>query len=257
MTRRPMMTQLPLAPDAIVELLEELIRSGSGAWTFGIPGAVAEFTAAADEALVRRTGPIIEAVAAGGGLRLAVSATTGLFTTAEPPGEAATLVVAEPVAARIGPPAAVTVLGSDGDALRAADRGATLIDLGFGRAAARFCVRTDDPALAARLTAEEGAGWEDALHRVGPHILERSPHRVVLTAAGRAEVYSPIPPPGGTSPDGPHTHLLPRLLASGRDLPAGLELPPGVVQGAIYHPAPAHAPGPKNRSPASPSPGMM
>ncbi len=42
-------------------------------------------------------------------------------------------------------------------------------------------------------------------------ILAANPHRVFLSRLGRIEVYQPIPPPSGKSPQGPHTHVLPQL----------------------------------------------
>lgn len=66
---------------------------------------------------------------------------------------------------------------------------------------------------------------------------ELSPHRVVLARFARAEVYSPIPVPEGTSPTGPHTHLLPKLLASGRTHPATEPIPEGWVPCAHLFPA--------------------
>jgi hypothetical protein len=47
-------------------------------------------------------------------------------------------------------------------------------------------------------------------------IVHKSPNRIAITAMGRTEVYSAIPPPGGKSPEGPHTHLLPSLIKTGR-----------------------------------------
>ena len=38
-----------------------------------------------------------------------------------------------------------------------------------------------------------------------------SPHRVFACHFARAEVYQPVPAPGGVSPAGPHTHVLPKL----------------------------------------------
>ena len=51
-------------------------------------------------------------------------------------------------------------------------------------------------------------------------ILAANPHRVFISRLGRIEVYQPIPPPSGKSPEGPHTHVLPRLLQSRRTHPA-------------------------------------
>ena len=52
------------------------------------------------------------------------------------------------------------------------------------------------------------------------------------------EIDIEIPPPGGASPEGPHTHLLPAHLALGRDAPPGVELPEGYAVGAIFYPNP-------------------
>ena len=45
------------------------------------------------------------------------------------------------------------------------------------------------------------------------------------------EVHQPIPPQGGHSPEGPHTHLLPKLLAERRVHPPGSPLPVGLYCG--------------------------
>ena len=47
---------------------------------------------------------------------------------------------------------------------------------------------------------------------------------------------APIPADAGASPEGPHTHLLPALLRTGRELPAGVDLPPGFAPAAAFHP---------------------
>jgi hypothetical protein len=71
-------------------------------------------------------------------------------------------------------------------------------------------------------------------------ILAANPHRVFISRLGRIEVYQPIPPPSGKSPDGPHTHVLPRLLRSGRTHPATEPVPDGWIPCAhIYPPHPA------------------
>ena len=71
-------------------------------------------------------------------------------------------------------------------------------------------------------------------------ILAANPHRVFLSRLGRIEVYQPIPPASGKSPDGPHTHVLPRLLKSGRTHPATEPIPDGWFPCAhLYPPHPA------------------
>ena len=68
-------------------------------------------------------------------------------------------------------------------------------------------------------------------------ILRHSPHRVFVTRAGRAEVYQAIPAPGGKAPEGPHTHVLPKLLAHGRTHAATEPIPKGWVSCAHLYPA--------------------
>ncbi|MGH6800133.1 MAG: DUF6925 family protein, partial [Methylocella sp.] len=76
----------------------------------------------------------------------------------------------------------------------------------------------------------------DVLQVAGATIVRHSPARVVETALGRAEIYTPIPPQGVQSPDGPHTHLHPGHLASGRATPPGIDLPPVYAVGATFFP---------------------
>ncbi len=68
-------------------------------------------------------------------------------------------------------------------------------------------------------------------------ILAASPHRVFISRIGRAEVYQPIPPAGGKSPDGPHTHVLPKLLQHKRTHAATEPIPEGWVPCAHFYPA--------------------
>ena len=71
-------------------------------------------------------------------------------------------------------------------------------------------------------------------------ILATNPHRVFLSRLGRVEVFQPIPPPDGKSPDGPHTHVLPGLLRHRRTHPATEPIPDGLVPCAhVYPPHPA------------------
>jgi hypothetical protein len=66
-----------------------------------------------------------------------------------------------------------------------------------------------------------------AMSIVVPH----SPHRVFISRLGR------IPPPHGRSPEGPHTHVLPKLLQHGRTHAATEQIPDGFVPCAHLYPA--------------------
>jgi hypothetical protein len=132
----------------------------------------------------------------------------------------------------------LTEAGPDHDALREQDRHAVLFDLGLGALQVDCCVRIADPEITAQLRAHCG-------HPVfGTSamgiILATNPHRVFLSQLGRVEVFQPIPPPDGKSPDGPHTHVLPGLLRHRRTHPATEPIPDGLVPCAhVYPPHPA------------------
>lgn len=70
----------------------------------------------------------------------------------------------------------------------------------------------------------------------GPAIARSSPTRIFVSALARLEVYQPIPPPGGKSPEGPHSHLLPHYLKEGRAHAPGSPLPAGLYCGLSLYP---------------------
>ena len=217
------MRPLALDPDRIAELVHGGLEAG-GTFSMGVCGALAEFTVAGAEPDVRRCGPArrtIEAVTSGGAIRLTITDETTAYDAG--PDGAVTLAV--PRSALPPPSLQVTAAPADPAALRAEDHDGVLVDLAVGHSVAAFCVRTADPALIAALRVVEGAGWREALDRVGHLLVAASPHRVVTCPLGRIEVYNPIPHEPDTSPAGCHTHLLPGLLETGREMIGGGRLP--------------------------------
>jgi hypothetical protein len=233
------MDRLALDPDGIAELAHRLLEQAAGAWSMGVQGALAEFAVIDTDpsaVTVRRSGRTVETHAATGGLRITVTDETQAFTGN------GTVYLAVPRRTLAPPPAGVTVSEADPDALRPEDAHDLFVDLAVGHEAAAFCVRTGDPDLGKRLRAIEGATWADALAAVGPALVVASPHRIVRTGLGRIEVYAGIPTDDAASPEGPHTHLLPALLRTGRELPAGVTLPPDLAPAAAFHPPPGWTP---------------
>ncbi|GAA4673057.1 hypothetical protein GCM10023215_00530 [Pseudonocardia yuanmonensis] len=214
----------------------ELLGDPATGWSMGPPGAIAEFARDPDEpaetgatsVVTPRGGilldpppdvvPVAYETPAGGGLHWTQAVALCL------PHERA----------RRAARTSITLLGPDVDALRPGDRGAVLVDLGLGTPTVDACVRTEDRELLALLAAH--AGRPLFATPVGAELVARSPDRVFLTAVGRVEVHAPIPPPGGRSPLGPHTHLLPHLL--GRGPAPTVPIPGGHV--AVAHAYPAH-----------------
>jgi hypothetical protein len=223
---------LALAPDEIAELIHGALEARMGGWSMGVQGALAEFAVVGDErAEVRRSGHggrSVEAVTTGGGIRLTITDDTVAYAA----GSDGAITLAVPRSTLPAPSLRVTAAPADPAALRPEDEKAVLVDLAVGHSAAAFCVRTADPDLIAALRAVEGRSWREALDDVGHLLVAASPHRVVTGPLGRIEVYNPIPLERDASPDGCHTHLLPKLLETGRETAEGDELPPQLAAAA-------------------------
>jgi hypothetical protein len=132
--------------------------------------------------------------------------------------------------------AVLTELDADHEALKPEHRGSVLFDLGLGALQADLCVRIDDHDTAARLRSHCGRSVFEPTNPAMGLLLETNPHRVFISRIGRIEVYQPIPPASGKSPDGPHTHVLPKLLKSGRTHAATEPIPEGWIPCAHLYP---------------------
>jgi hypothetical protein len=200
----------------------------------GVVGAVGEFAATSGETVcVEGKGDTIVARTSGTRLRFVIDGDVRALTfePKETPLERARIVLAVGREQGCLPVAPVlTDLGPDREAIDPQDRDTRLFDLGLGRKEARFCVRCPPgPALDA-ITGTIGSAFPG-------NLLAESAACVIETALGRIEILTPIPPPGGRSPAGSHTHLLPDHLASGLAMPAGMDLPRAYLPGAIFYPA--------------------
>ena len=114
---------------------------------------------------------------------------------------------------------------------------ATLFDLGLNAVQVDCCIRTSHVELIEGLRSYIGRSLFEHGNPTMGLILRHSPHRVFITRAGRAEVYQTIPGHSGVSPEGPHTHVLPKLLAHGRTHAATEPIPAGWVSCAHLYPA--------------------
>lgn len=133
----------------------------------------------------------------------------------------------------------LTELGADAEAVRSTDRRAVLFDIGLSLSQCDFCIRTGDADLIALLRAQAGRSLFEPGNPVSGALMAAHPHRVALTRIGRIEVFQKIggPETGGVSPAGPHTHLLPHLLKSGRTHSANTPIPKYHVPLGYLHPA--------------------
>ncbi|MEM9551677.1 MAG: hypothetical protein AAGA05_10905 [Pseudomonadota bacterium] len=132
----------------------------------------------------------------------------------------------------------LTELGTDKEALRAGDRAAILFDMGLEQPQVDFCIRTSDPELLEVLRAAAGRSLFEPENPAMGAILATHPNRVALTRLGRVEVFQKIggPDTGGVTPEGPHTHVLPKLLRTARTHSANAPIPEGWIPCASFHP---------------------
>lgn len=221
-----------------LDLLATLVRDPSNGWSIGSFGAIGEFVRLPDEptSLEEKDGRI-EIATARGAMRVAPLealrpiAWDSLSADGESWGHALAFCVPRPRTVS----RTIIAHGPDAEAVRAEDRASRLYDLGVGSGAVRMCLRTGDQRLIDALDAAEGQSLlsEPALMS---EVLRAQPHRVLLSPAGRMEVFQPIPPTDGESPEGPHTHLLPRLIAKDRPHSANTPIPDDLQSALSMHP---------------------
>jgi hypothetical protein len=226
----------------IRSLLLEHLYDPASSWSVGRFGAIAEFHRGEGEAVELAPGPAISAATDRGAIRIdplpqiRPIAYETISTCIESWGQGVALCLPYDFA-RMSGRVVVTEVGPDLEAVRPQDREALLFDLGLGGSQADVCVRSADPETIALLRSACGKPMFSPDHELLRWLPELSPHRVFCCRTGRIEVYQPIPAPGGKTPDGPHTHVLPKLLAMGRDQSATVPIPEGWLAGMTLYPA--------------------
>jgi hypothetical protein len=217
------------------ETIRAQLYSARTSWSIGVFGAIAEFERSPDEPAERT----------------AFSVTTPRGAIRLRPLEECECVPYKPRSARdernygvavcLPEPRArleqrdvLTEIGADEEAIRPQDRAARLFDLGLGTPYATLCVRTGEAELVTRLREAAGRPILDD-PALFDHVACASPHRVFMSRLGRIEVYQRIAARGGTTPEGPHTHLLPRLVRAKRTHSANALLPQGLIPCATYY----------------------
>ncbi|MFL1876321.1 DUF6925 family protein [Hansschlegelia beijingensis] len=215
-------------------LLERHLRSPETHWHIGTFGVVAEFMREADEPVAFPDDGGLAAFTARGAIRLETTADLTLFAyeTAMSRAKSWSQQVALCLpgdACAMNRRKVITELGQDLQAVRADDRRCLLFDLGLDRLQVDACVRTNDGRLIDILRRAEGRSFFDVSHGALMAVLKAGPHRVFMTRFGRAEVFLPILAEGMTSPSGPHTHVLPKLMRTGRTHAANAPVPKHLV----------------------------
>jgi predicted Fe-S protein YdhL (DUF1289 family) len=232
--------RLPWDLNQIRDFIVSKLKTREGTWVLGCHGATAEFMTVQDEdCSLDLSGNTISAATARGALRFELPPNLRalqLRDAGSPQGIRAIFLV-HPVAPPVGGASkTLTLVGPDTAVVVPANRGESFFDLGLGREDMRFCVRSSSEELTGDLAASTGFPLADILRLHGGALLSHSPDRIVETAIGRIEVKTRIPMPGQASPDGPHTHLLPGHLATGRATAPGIDIPDAYSLCATYYP---------------------
>lgn len=225
-------------PHNCFALLTELALDPANGWSIGSFGAIGEFVRDADEpADIVQGDNMLHIATRRGAMRIAPVTTLtpvawdSLSADGESWGHAVAFCVDRPVTGN----RAIMALGPDAEAIRDRDREAALFDLGVGAGVVRMCLRTRDAALIRALNAAEGTALL-ATPSLMAEVLRAQPHRVLLSPAGRIEVFQPIPLPDGKSPVGPHTHLLTKLTPKDRAHSSNTPIPQGQQSAISVHP---------------------
>jgi hypothetical protein len=223
------------------KLIADQLADPHAQWSLGTFGAIAEFMRDPDEpADIAQNENSMSVVTSRGGIRLAARANLRpiAFETITTQAWSQRVAFCVPAAeSAMNRRTILTETGPDADALRPQDRDAIRFDLGLGAEQVDCCIRTAETELIAGLRAHARRSLFEAGNPAMGLILRHSPHRVFVTRAGRAEVYQSIPAPGGKPPEGPHTHVLPKLLAHKRTHAATEPIPRGFVSCAHLYPA--------------------
>lgn len=233
------------ATQALRSILAGHMADWQSGWSMGTFGAIAEFHQDYDEPLdVQNTDQLTWATKRGG-VQLHSAMLEHIrplaYETISPRAGRWSLGLAlclPETLARRSARSVLTEIGPDHEALREQDRQAILFDMGLSLPQCDFCIRTNNPDLLNQLHLFAGRSVFEAGNPVMGSILAHHPHRIAVSNIGRVEVFQKIggPDTGGTSPLGPHTHVLPKLLKSGRTHSANVPIPDGWLPCGHLHP---------------------
>jgi hypothetical protein len=225
----------------IAELLNDQIHNSCTQWSMGTFGGIAEFSRDAGEPANLTTSESTAAIVTGrGGIAIRHRPGLRLFASESITrldwSHRVSLCLPRD-ACEMNRRSVLTEIGPDVDALRADDRGGVLFDLGLDALQTDLCIRVANAAVAAALREHAGRSVFEPGNPAMGLILAANPHRVFISRVGRVEVFQPIPAPGGKSPNGPHTHVLPKLLKSRRTHAATEPVPDDWIPCAHFYPA--------------------
>lgn len=229
-------------PEDVRQLVRDHLGDPDSQWTVGTFGAIAEFMRDQSEPVVIVDEPRQMSVSTSrGGISFGsldgVKAFASESATGSMWGHRVSLCLRD-AQCETSRRTVLTEMGADDAAIRPEDRAAILFDMGLGTRQVDVCIRVSDPTLCGLLRDHLGRSLFEPGNPVMSAVIAAGPHRVFIARFARCEVYQGIPTAEGRSPPGPHTHVLPELIKSGRTHAATEPVPEGFVPCA--HLIPAH-----------------
>jgi len=218
------------------------LRDPATGWSLGTFGALAEFSRADNEKVTITENPeYIEAITDLGGIRilnhpeLRILPYEILSKLENAWSQGAVVCLPEASAGGAGR-ALITNLGPDTSSLGEMHARENMYDLGLNVAHIDFHIRTNDPHLVGMLNANTKRPLFADQDDLSEAIRQTHPTRVVASPLGRIEVYQDIPSNEAETPEGPHSHLIPELLAHNRTHAANLPVPEGWLPSLAFYP---------------------
>lgn len=228
------------------ELVARQLMDIETGWSIGSFGAIGEFHQRADDDVRKNKPSQLTRITEKGGIgifadKLGESRCIAFETLSKNPRRWTSDIIfclPENDAAMAGR-SVLTEIGPDTGALDEKDQDGLLFDMGLSLRHVDFCVRTKDQDLIETLRQYEGTSLFAEGSAAMAAILKAHPHRVVCSKLGRVEIYQKIGgvETGGVSPDGPHTHVLPKLIKSGKTHSSNAQVPEGYLVCLYMHPA--------------------
>jgi len=226
------------------DCLCDFLRDPATGWSLGTFGALAEFSRTENEKITINERPdYIEAITELGAIRIFNHPELRILpyeilSKLENAWSQGVVVCLPAASANGAGRTSITDLGPDPASLVNLQKEERLFDLGLNVSHIDFCIRTNNTHLINTLSAAKGRSLFPDEGNLIENIRKTHPTRVFSSQLGRIEVYQDIPSGknGAETPEGPHSHLIPELLAHKRTHAANLPVPTGWLPSLAFYP---------------------
>jgi len=223
----------------IKAVLEQHLNLASSGFSIGSLGAIAEFHRSSEEAIITDNTEQLTLITEQGAIQLKIPDNTYPIAYEAisknkqhwQQGLAFCLPKAE---AGMSRRKGLTELSADKEAIDSTQTESILFDMGIDAYNIDFCIRVQDQELINLLRQFEGVPYEKLSDKLKTEIIKVSPCRVVMSKLGRIEIYQLIGQE--KTPQGPHTHLLPKLFSKKMTHSANTPIPENFVPCLTLHP---------------------